>query len=71
MGVIIGYISSLFGGAFGIFIGRHLMSHKRVLPNGDKVFDYSEKDRKHGKRIQYIGIIVFIALFILRFFEII
>lgn len=57
--VIIGYISSILGGLFGILIGWHLMNHKRILPNGERIFDYSEKDRKHGKIIFLIGVVMF------------
>jgi len=69
--VILGYISAFFGGAFGIFIGWHLMNHKRILPNGEQVYDYSEIDRKHGKIIMYLGSIVLGAGTLLRMMEII
>lgn len=71
MWVILGYIFSIFGGLFGILIGWHLENHKRILPNGEQVFDYSEKDRKHGKRILQIGIVVFTIEIVLRLIEII
>lgn len=69
--VILGYISAIFGGAFGILIGWHLHSHKRTLPTGERVFDYCESDRKHGNRIRFIGIIILSLGLILRLFEII
>lgn len=56
--IIIGYIVAFFGGVFGIFIGWHLMTYKKTLPNGERVFDYNENDRKQGKRIFYLSIIV-------------
>lgn len=58
--VIIGYIAAFTGGLFGFLIGYHLLTHKRLLPNGDKIFDYNEKDRKHGERILIIGVFIFI-----------
>lgn len=69
--IVLGYISALFGGAFGILIGWHLMNHKRILPNGEKIFDYSEFDRKHGKIIMYFGLIVLGISSLLRIIEII
>jgi hypothetical protein len=64
--IVMGYIFSFMGGLLGIIIGSHLLTHKRTLPNGDKIFDYKENDRKHGGRILIIGIIV-ILFSILRF----
>lgn len=59
--IIVGYISALLGGLLGIFIGWHLLSHKKTLPNGERVYGYSVGDRKHGKRILILG---FVFLFI-------
>ncbi|QEM13597.1 hypothetical protein [Mucilaginibacter rubeus] len=56
--VIIGYIFALMGGVLGIFIGWMLSSHKKTLPTGEKVFVYSEADRRQGKNILYISIVV-------------
>ena len=58
--VIIGYLSAFMGGLFGLLIGYHLLTHKKVLPNGDKIFDYNEKDRKHGERILIIGVLILV-----------
>jgi hypothetical protein len=55
-----GYIFALAGGVLGMFIGWHLSSHKKTLPDGEQVYGYSETDRKHGKRIFYLSIVVFI-----------
>lgn len=64
--VVLGYIIALSGivlpffmSAIGLFIGWHLSTHKKTLPDGERVYGYSETDRKHGKRIFYIGIVVF------------
>jgi hypothetical protein len=66
--VIIGYVSAFLGGLLGIFIGWHLKTFKKTLPNGDRVFNYSVSDRKHGESILVIGkvfllIWIFISLF--------
>ena len=49
--IFYGYAIALLGGFLSIFIGRHLMNYKKTLPNGDRVYNYSDTDRKHGKRI--------------------
>jgi len=64
--IIIGYIVAFFGGLFGIFIGWHLFTYKKTLPDGERVFDYNERDRKHGKRIFYISIVVLAICIIYR-----
>ena len=52
-----GYVIALMGGILGIFIGWHLASHKKTLPNGDSVYGYSASDREHGNRIFFLSII--------------
>lgn len=59
--VAAGYVFSFLGGFAGIIIGWHLMAHKRTLPNGARIYDYSEPDRIHGSRIVIIGA-VFLTL---------
>jgi len=58
--IIIGYIVAFLGGLLGIFIGWYLTTFKKTLPNGERVYEYSEQDRKHGRRIFYIGIVVLV-----------
>jgi len=65
--VVIGYMSALIGGVIGIFIGWMMWRFKKTLPNGEQVYAYVDDDRKHGKRIFIIGIVVFIFLIIQRF----
>lgn len=62
--IIIGYISALLGGLLGVFIGWHLLTYKKTLPNGNRIYAYSENDRKHGNRILILGA-VFIVVWIL------
>jgi len=66
--IIAGYLFSVFGGVLGLFIGWHLFSHKKTLPNGDRVYGYSTADRKQGKNIFICGIIFFIFWFIVKIF---
>ncbi|MEO9501782.1 MULTISPECIES: hypothetical protein [Flavobacteriaceae] len=56
--IIAGYIFSILGGFLGLIIGYFLWTSKKTLPNGQKVDSYSLKDKKHGKRIFYIGVII-------------
>jgi hypothetical protein len=58
--ICLGYIMAFFGGILGIFIGWHLSTHKKTLPNGETVYAHSVSDRKHGFRIVIIGVLFFI-----------
>jgi hypothetical protein len=55
---VLGYLFAICGGLLGTFIGWHLMSFKKVLPNGDRVFNYRDSVRADGKRIFFISIAV-------------
>jgi len=61
----LGYIIAILGGLIGVFFGWHLHYHKKTLPNGERVYGYSTKDRIHGKNILVLGIIFFIIWTIL------
>ena len=65
--IVFGYIVAFLGGVLGVFIGWHLWTFKKTLPDGERVYDYSESDRRHGKRIFYISVVVFAIAFILKF----
>ncbi len=62
--IIIGYVSALLGGLLGMFIGWHLLTFKKTLPNGNRIYAYSENDRKQGNRIVILGG-VFVVIWIL------
>lgn len=64
--IFIGYLSILFGGLFAILVGWHLFTYKKTLPDGRRVYDYTEKDRRHGRRIFYLGMIVFYITVVIR-----
>jgi ATP-dependent Zn protease len=64
--VWVGYLFSLLGGLIGIAIGWNMMSSKKKLPNGEEIFSYQQNDRKHGKRIMILGIVMLIILTFLR-----
>jgi hypothetical protein len=58
--ITIGYVVALLGGILGIFIGWHIYTFKKTLPDGERVYGYRAKDRKEGKTIFYLGIIVLV-----------
>lgn len=58
--IILGYILAIFGGWLSIFIGWHLLTYKKTLPNGNQVYAYNENDRKQGNKIFIMGIIFLI-----------
>ena len=58
--LIFGYVSALIGGIPGLFMGAHLHWHRRQLSNGQKVYAFSESDRKHGFRIFLLGLLMFV-----------
>ena len=62
--IIIGYLSSLFGGLLGIIIGLTMLQSKKLLPNGKKVNSYTETQRMHGVMIAVIGLVT-LTIFII------
>ncbi len=68
--VIVGYISSLFGGFMGMIIGSILISAKKTLADGSVVYVFNERNRKHGKIILYVGssILILSILFFMNWF---
>jgi hypothetical protein len=65
--VVAGYISSLFGGLFGILIGSALSSAKKTLPDGQIIYLFDEQSRTHGKVIMKLGIAILITSTLLLF----
>ncbi len=58
--VVIGYVLATLGGFLGIFLGQHLNTAKKTLPNGARVYVYNAEDRSHGKWIFFIGTVMFL-----------
>jgi len=67
--VAVGYVSVLFGGLFGVFLGWHLYSHKKTLPDGTRAYGYTEKDRKQGRIIFFLGLVSFLIFLFFRLTE--
>lgn len=57
--IYLGYVFAVTGGFFGLLIGSVYLVSKKSLPNGTKVYTYSETIRKHARIILIISIIVF------------
>ncbi|SHK12094.1 hypothetical protein [Chryseobacterium polytrichastri] len=74
--IIIGYIFAVVGCIVSLFWGMlifvsyaiavAIIKLKKQLPNGERVYYFNEKDRKHGKRILLLSFI-FTAFWILIF----
>jgi hypothetical protein len=62
-----GYVFAFLGGIISIFIGLHLKTYKKTLPNGTKVYAFSKNDRKHGSIITILGTIFSAIYIIIRF----
>ena len=56
--IILGYAMAFIGGLLGVIIGYCLWTNQKSLPNGKKVYSYSEADRMQGKYIFIIGAIL-------------
>jgi hypothetical protein len=65
--IVIGYICAFGGGILGLFIGWYLTTYKKTLPNGERVYQYTERDRKHGRIIFYISVICFCVALLYKF----
>lgn len=59
--IIVGYIFALLGGVLGIITGYVLVYSTKTLPTGISVPTYSPKDRKYGRYILILSVIVFTA----------
>ena len=64
--IIAGYIFAFLGGFLGIIIGYVFMTSKKNLPDGQRIYSYNQNDRKQGKMIFYIGILLLPFYIILR-----
>lgn len=64
-----GYIFVLLGGIIGLFIGWHLITFKKTLPNGSRVYAYVKSDRKSGKNILILGLIFIVIWSFIRFYD--
>ncbi len=59
--VWIGYLFALLGGIVGIFIGWNMATAQKTLPNGERVYIFGARDRRHGKIIIALGIAMIVV----------
>lgn len=52
----LGIVLCFLGGFLGLLIGLDILTSKKTLPNGNRVYTYSNEDRKKGKTLIYIFI---------------
>jgi hypothetical protein len=57
--IIFAYVIGICGGFLAAFIGYHLNTAKKILPNGERVYVYRDADRKHGKILFFGGLVIF------------
>ncbi len=65
-----GYVSAMFGGLLGLFIGYHLYTYRKQLPDGRRVYAYSARDRTHGRRIFVLGAVMLTLFVVLRILQV-
>jgi hypothetical protein len=68
--IVLGYLSAVVGGFIGIIIGWILAWYTKKLPNGERVYVYSEADRKNGMMIFYLSVFSFILFIFLKIYRI-
>lgn len=64
--IIAGFVFALLGGVFAIIFGSYLMSSKKTLPDGNKVYRYSRFNQKLGFAMMLLGIIIVIVAVVLK-----
>jgi hypothetical protein len=64
--ITIGYMAAFLGGVLGVFIGWHIYTFKKTLPDGERIYGYTEHDRKQGKTILWLSSIIFVIAIIVR-----
>ncbi|WP_417355567.1 hypothetical protein [Flavobacterium sp.] len=64
--ILAGYVLALLGGVAGIVIGFLMWNSQKQMPSGISVFSYTEVERKHGRIIFGLGILIFAIVLSLR-----
>ena len=67
--ILWGYAAALLGGLFAFFVGWHLYTHRKILPDGRKVHAFTAHDRLHGLRIMVLGAIMLVLLVCFRIYS--
>lgn len=61
-----GFLFALLGGVFGIIMGWFISTNTKTLSNGKITYCYSEADRKKGRVMFYVGIVVLVSFVVLK-----
>lgn len=66
--LLLAYVLAFAGGFFGMIMGWLFRNLRKTLPNGERVYVYSEAGRQQGLRVMIVGGAVFAAfmLFYIR-----
>lgn len=64
--IFLGYFIAVVFSPVGIFFGSTLLTLKKTLPNGQRVYSYSEGTRKHGRVILAIASVLTSLWIVLR-----
>jgi hypothetical protein len=56
--ILLGYFIAFVFSPLGVFFASAILTFKKTLPDGDKVFSYHPDDRWHGKRILIISVLL-------------
>jgi hypothetical protein len=64
--ILAGYLFAFLGGVFGFFIGLHLSTFKKTLPDGQRVYGHTQEDRRSGTRIMIISIAMSIIWLVIK-----
>lgn len=67
--IVLGYFFAFFGGLIAVVWGYTLWNFKKLLPDGRRVYIYQERDRRHGKRIFLLGVIMAIVGLFIRLYS--
>ncbi|WP_394772469.1 hypothetical protein [Mucilaginibacter sp.] len=64
--IVVGYVFAVVGGILGFFIGWHLWTYKKTLPNGEMIYAYSESNKRQGKIIFYLSFVGLAVAFVYK-----
>lgn len=62
---IAGWIGTILGGTFGLLIGWYILTFRKTIFNGERVFEYDQQSRNEAQKILRIAIVVQIITVIL------
>ena len=67
--LISGYVLSILAPFVAIIIGMTIIYNRNVLPNGQKFYIHSEKERGHGRKIVIISLVWMLIVLFVNFYR--